>query len=168
MADVVWAPWRIAYILGDKPTDCIFCEKLCAQDDAQNLILWRGHTAFVMLNRYPYNNGHLMVVPHAHAASLTALEPAQRAELGELTMRCEQVLRQAMRPDGLNIGLNLGSTAGAGIAEHLHVHVVPRWDGDTNYMTVVGEVRVIPQHLDDTYALLMPYFQALCQEAHPA
>ena len=144
-----------------------FVRKIRAQDDAQNLILWRGHTAFVMLNRYPYNNGHLMVVPHAHAASLTALEPAQRAELGELTMRCEQVLRQAMRPDGLNIGLNLGSAAGAGIAEHLHVHVVPRWDGDTNYMTVVGEVRVIPQHLDDTYALLLPYFQALCQETQP-
>jgi ATP adenylyltransferase len=168
MADVVWAPWRMAYILGDKPAGCIFCEKIRAQDDAQNLILWRGHTAFVMLNRYPYNNGHLMVVPHAHAASLTALEAAQRAELGELTMRCEQVLRQAMRPDGLNIGLNLGSAAGAGIAEHLHVHVVPRWDGDTNYMTVVGEVRVIPQHLDDTYALLMPYFQALRHEGYPS
>jgi ATP adenylyltransferase len=121
-----------------------------------------------MMNRYPYNNGHLMVVPHAHAASLTDMEPAQRAELGELTMRCEQVLRQAMHPDGLNIGLNLGSAAGAGLAEHLHVHVVPRWDGDTNYMTVVGEVRVIPQHLDSTYALLLPYFQALRQEAHPS
>jgi ATP adenylyltransferase len=168
MADVVWAPWRMTYILSDKPPGCIFCEKIGAQDDARNLILWRGHTAFVMLNRYPYNNGHLMVVPHAHAASLTELEPAQRAELGELTMRCEQVLRQAMRPDGFNIGLNLGSAAGAGIAEHLHVHVVPRWDGDTNYMTVIGEVRVIPQHLDGTYALLLPYFQTLCQEARPA
>jgi ATP adenylyltransferase len=168
MADVVWAPWRMTYILSDKPTGCIFCEKPRMQDDAQNLILWRGHTAFVMMNRYPYNNGHLMVVPHAHAASLTDMEPAQRAELGELTMRCEQVLRQAMRPDGLNIGLNLGSAAGAGIAEHLHVHIVPRWDGDTNYMTVVGEVRVIPQHLDHTYTLLLPYFQALCQEAHPS
>jgi ATP adenylyltransferase len=158
----------MTYILSDKPTGCMFCEKPRAQDDAQNLILWRGPTAFVMMNRYPYNNGHLMVVPQAHAASLTDMEPAQRAELGELTMRCEQVLRQALRPDGLNIGLNLGSAAGAGIAEHLHVHVVPRWDGDTNYMTVVGEVRVIPQHLDHTYALLLPYFQALRQEARPS
>jgi ATP adenylyltransferase len=168
MADVVWAPWRMTYILSDKPGGCIFCEKPRAQDDAQNLILWRGQTAFVMMNRYPYNNGHLMVVPHAHAASLTDMEPLQRAELGELTMCCEQVLRQVMHPDGFNIGLNLGSAAGAGIAEHLHVHVVPRWDGDTNYMTVVGEVRVIPQHLADTYALLLPYFQALRPEAHPA
>jgi len=168
MTDVVWAPWRMSYILAEKPIECIFCERLREPYDAKNLLLWRGRTAFVMMNLYPYNNGHLMVVPHAHVASLIDLEPSQRAELGELTMRCEQVLRQAMRPDGLNIGLNLGSAAGAGIAEHLHVHVVPRWDGDTNYMTVVGEVRVIPQHLDDTYALLMPYFQALCQEAHPA
>jgi len=106
-------------------------------------------------------------VPYVHAASLTELEPTQRAELGELTMHCEQVLRQAMRPDGFNIGLNLGSAAGAGIAEHLHVHVVPRWDGDTNYMTVVGEIRVIPQHLDHTYAMLQPYFQELRQNSRP-
>lgn len=98
MAAVVWAPWRMTYILSDKPTGCMFCEKPRAQDDAQNLILWRGPTAFVMMNRYPYNNGHLMVVPQAHAASLTDMEPAQRAELGELTMRCEQVLRQEAHP----------------------------------------------------------------------
>lgn len=168
MADVVWAPWRMTYILAEKPTGCIFCTKPREQCDAENLIVWRGYTAFVMMNRYPYNNGHLMVVPQAHAASLTELEPAQRAELGELTMLCEQVLRQAMRPDGFNIGLNLGSAAGAGIAEHLHVHVVPRWDGDTNFMTVVSELRVIPQHLDQTYAMLMPYFQTLRQHSHPS
>jgi len=168
MADVVWAPWRMTYILSEKPIGCIFCEKPGAQDDAKHLILWRGRTAFVIMNLYPYNNGHLMVVPYVHAASLTELEPAQRAELGELTMHCEQVLRQAMRPDGFNIGLNLGSAAGAGIAEHLHVHVVPRWDGDTNYMTVVGEIRVIPQHLDHTYAMLQPYFQGLRQNSRPA
>lgn len=161
MADVVWAPWRMTYILAEKPTGCIFCDKPREARDAQNLILWRGHTAFVVMNLYPYNNGHLMVVPYVHAASLTALAPAQRAELGELTMHCEQILRQALHPDGFNIGLNLGSAAGAGIAEHLHVHIVPRWAGDTNYMTVVGEVRVIPQHISDTYNLLAPYFQTL-------
>jgi ATP adenylyltransferase len=161
MAEVVWAPWRMTYIVGEKPTGCILCEKPRAQHDAKNLILWRGHTAFVMMNLYPYNNGHLMVAPHQHAASLIDLDPVQRAELGELTMHCERILRQAMRPDGFNIGLNLGAVAGAGIAEHLHIHVVPRWGGDTNYMTVVGEIRVIPQHIDQTYALLLPYFQEL-------
>jgi ATP adenylyltransferase len=168
MADVVWAPWRMTYILAEKPTGCIFCERLRESDDAKSLILWRARTAFVMMNLYPYNNGHLMVVPHAHVASLTDLDPSQRAELGELTMCCEQVLRQAMRPDGLNIGINLGSAAGAGIAEHLHVHIVPRWEGDTNFMTVVGELRVIPQHIDQTYALLVPYFQALLAGSQPA
>jgi len=102
-----------------------------------------------------------MIVPYAHVASLTALQPAERAELLELTMLCEQILRQTMRPGGFNIGLNLGSAAGAGIAEHLHMHIVPRWEGDTNYMTVVGDIRVIPQHLAQTYTLLWPYFQAL-------
>ena len=165
MADVVWAPWRMAYILAEKSIGCIFCERSREQYDAKNLILWRGRTAFVIMNLYPYNNGHLMVVPQAHVASLTALEPSQRAELGELTMQCEQVLRQAMHPDGFNIGLNLGSAAGAGIAEHLHVHIVPRWEGDTNYMTVVGETRVIPQHIDQTYALLVPYFHTLLEDS---
>jgi len=161
MADVVWAPWRMAYILAEKSLGCIFCERLREPHDTKNLILWRGRTAFVIMNLYPYNNGHLMVVPHAHAASLTELEPGQRAELVGLIMHCEQVLRHVLRPDGFNIGLNLGAAAGAGIAEHLHVHIVPRWEGDTNYMTVVGETRVIPQHIDQTYALLAPYFQAL-------
>ena len=168
MGDVVWAPWRMTYILAKKPSGCIFCERPREQYDAKNLILWRGRTAFVMMNLYPYNNGHLMVVPHAHVASLTALEPSQRAELGELTMHCEQILQQALHPDGFNIGLNLGSAAGAGIAEHLHVHIVPRWEGDTNYMTVVSEIRVIPQHIDQTYALLAPYFQALREGPEPA
>lgn len=168
MGEVLWAPWRMSYILAEKTVGCIFCEKPRVHDDAAHLLLWRGTTAFVMMNRYPYNNGHLMVVPNAHVASLTALQATERAELGELTMQCEQVLRQALRPQGFNIGINLGAAAGAGIAEHLHIHIVPRWDGDTNYMTVVGELRVIPQHLDQTYALLLPYFHALAPGARPA
>jgi ATP adenylyltransferase len=160
MREVVWAPWRMTYIMSTKEAGCIFCDKPRQQRDAENYILWRGNTAFVMLNRYPYNNGHLMVVPHAHVASLTELGAPQRAELIELTTVCEDVLQQALHPDGLNIGLNLGAAAGAGIAEHLHVHVVPRWEGDTNYMTVVGEIRVIPQHLDHTYTFLASHFQA--------
>ena len=164
MGEIIWAPWRMAYITSEKATGCIFCEKPLQQRDAENHILWHGTAAFVMLNRYPYNNGHLMVVPQAHVASLTDLPALQRAELFELTALCEQVLQQALHPDGFNIGMNLGAAAGAGIAEHLHMHVVPRWGGDTNFMTVVGELRVMPQHLDQTYQLLVPHFQALCHK----
>jgi ATP adenylyltransferase len=151
----------MAYIMGEKAGGCIFCDKLLQQRDAENLVLWRGDTAFVMLNRYPYNNGHLMIVPQAHVASLTQLTPRQREELFELTAISEGILQRAFRPHGFNIGLNLGAAAGAGIAEHLHMHVVPRWAGDTNYMTVIGEIRVIPQHLDETYQLLATHFQTL-------
>ena len=114
MGKVVWAPWRMEYILSDKAAGCIFCDKSRQHRDAENLILWRGNTAFVTMNRYPYNNGHLMVVPYAHIASLTALEAPQRAELLELTATCEAILRQTFRPDGFNIGMNLGAAAGAG------------------------------------------------------
>lgn len=160
MGEVVWAPWRMAYILSDKSAGCIFCDKRRQQRDTENHILWRGDTAFVIMNLYPYNNGHLMVAPHAHVPSLTELDAPQRAEIFELTATCEAVLRQAFTPDGFNIGINLGTAAGAGIAEHLHVHIVPRWTGDTNFMTVVGDIRVIPQHIDQTYQLLASYFQA--------
>ena len=159
MGKVVWAPWRMTYIMSEKAAGCIFCDKPRQQRDAENYILWRGATAFVMLNLYPYNNGHLMVVPHAHVASLTELTAPQRAEILDLTATCEGILFQALHPDGFNIGMNLGAAAGAGIAEHLHLHIVPRWAGDTNYMTVVGEIRIIPQHIDHTYQLLVPYFQ---------
>jgi ATP adenylyltransferase len=161
MGEVVWAPWRMDYIMREKETGCIFCDKPRQQRDAENYILWRGDTAFVMLNLYPYNNGHLMIVPHAHVASLTQLTPPQAAEIMALTAISEGVLRRAMQPSGFNIGLNLGTAAGAGIADHLHMHVVPRWAGDTNYMTVVSNVRVIPQLLDDTYQILAAHFQAL-------
>jgi ATP adenylyltransferase len=160
MGDVLWAPWRMDYILAEKAAGCIFCEKPHEQRDAENYILWRGRTTFVMLNRYPYTNAHLMVVPAAHVAWLSDLVPAQHSELMEVTAMCEAILRRVLRPEGLNLGINLGAAAGAGIAEHLHLHIVPRWHGDTNYMTVVGEVRVIPQHLDQTYQLLRPYFAA--------
>ncbi len=160
MGEVLWAPWRMDYIVSEKEAGCIFCEKPREQRDAANLILWRGQTTFVMLNRYPYNNAHLMVVPEAHVAALTELDASQRSELMETTALCEDVLRRVLQPDGLNVGMNLGAAAGAGIAEHLHLHIVPRWQGDANYMTIVGEIRVIPQHLDHTYQQLAPYFPA--------
>jgi ATP adenylyltransferase len=167
MGDVVWAPWRMDYILTEKEAGCIFCDKPRQPHDVENLILWRGREAFVMMNRYPYNNGHLLVVPHPHAATLGQLTTAQRAELVELTTVCEQVLQDVLRPSGFNIGLNLGAAAGAGMAEHLHIHVVPRWAGDTNYMTVLGEIRVIPQHIVQTYQLLQPYFVAAHSHTQP-
>jgi ATP adenylyltransferase len=161
MGEAVWAPWRMDYILSDKVGGCVFCDQPRLQHDVENHILWRGDTVFVMMNLYPYNNGHLMVAPYAHVASLADLETGQRSELFELTARCEQILQQALQPQGFNIGLNLGAVAGAGVADHLHIHIVPRWAGDTNFMTVLGEVRVIPQHLDETYRLLVPHFHAL-------
>ncbi len=160
MTQVLWAPWRMEYILGEKVEGCIFCTKPQEQQDAKNYIVWRGSHAFIIFNRYPYNNGHLMIVPYAHVASLSALAAVQQAELMELTTRCEHILTRVLRPQGFNIGINLGTAAGAGIAEHLHLHIVPRWAGDTNYMTVVGDVRVIPQHLDETYQMLAPHFHA--------
>jgi ATP adenylyltransferase len=167
MGEVLWAPWRMDYILSEKDAGCIFCEKPRERQDGANYILWRGRTTFVMLNRYPYNNAHLMVVPEAHVAVLRHLPPAQRSELMEVAAMCEDILHRALCPEGLNLGINLGEAAGAGIAEHLHLHIVPRWHGDTNYMTVVGEIRVIPQHLDQTYQLLLPYFAAQAPPALP-
>ncbi|MGQ4808786.1 AP-4-A phosphorylase [Candidatus Entotheonellaceae bacterium PAL068K] len=164
MGDIVWAPWRMQYIRSEKEAACIFCDKPPQHRDAENLILWRGSTVFVMMNRYPYNNGHLMVVPHAHVASLSDLYAPQRAEILDLTACCENILQHALHPNGFNIGMNLGAAAGAGIAEHLHMHIVPRWQGDTNYMTVVGDLRVIPQHIDQTYQMLAPHFRALQTE----
>jgi ATP adenylyltransferase len=139
---------------------CIFCHKL-DQPDAQEHVLYRGEACFVMLNRYPYNNGHTMVVPYEHVPSLASLGDATILEMMQLVREVMRIIREEDQPDGFNIGINEGSAAGAGIAEHIHLHIVPRWSGDTNYMTVVGRTRVIPEGLNDTYARLRPYFDAL-------
>lgn len=157
--DTVWAPWRMTYILSEKDRNCFFCHKLREPaQDAANYVVYRGKEAFALLNIYPYNNGHLMIAPYAHVATLTALNSAQMLELFEITRRCEQVLRETMRPEGFNIGINVGKVAGAGVEDHLHIHIVPRWNGDTNYMTTIADTRVIPQQLEDAYELMMPYF----------
>jgi len=148
---VVWAPWRLEYVLSEKEPDCIFCEKPEQDEDESNLILVRGPRAFAMLNLFPYNNGHLMVVPYRHVDALTHLDPAELTEVMLITQACERVFARQMSPDGMNIGLNLGSAAGAGIDEHLHLHLVPRWHGDTNFMPVLAETNVIPQSLRDNY-----------------
>jgi ATP adenylyltransferase len=148
------------YILSEKEGGCIFCSKSQqAAKDRENFVLARGEFAFALLNIYPYNNGHLMIAPYAHVPSLTSLAQEQIGDLFRLTQQCEQVLTQAVQPEGFNIGINLGKAAGAGIEKHLHVHIVPRWNGDTNYMTTVSNVRVIPQQLEETYETLISYFE---------
>jgi len=130
---------------------CIFCDALAKTDGEENLIAFRGSLAFVILNRYPYTSGHLMVVPFAHKPNLERLDPATRAEMMELTSRCMSVLRNVYSPQAFNMGANIGEAAGAGVKEHVHIHIVPRWKGDTNFMSTLAETRVLPELLEDTY-----------------
>lgn len=156
----LWAPWRMEYIGGEKPKGCIFCRfpEAPAAEDQLNLVVHRTAHAFTCLNRYPYNSGHLMVIPRAHVADLDALEPATWTDLQRELRRAARVLRKAYRPDGLNIGMNLGHVAGAGIADHLHWHVVPRWGGDTNFMPVLADTRVVVEALDEAWRRLAAAF----------
>lgn len=154
----LWAPWRMEYILDEKVSGCIFCRGCDGADDRQSLILHRSDTSFVMMNRYPYVNGHLMVAPRLHTGSLHDLSPEELLDLMETARLCQRVLTAEMNPGGFNVGFNLGSAAGAGIADHLHLHIVPRWAGDTNFMTVVGDVRVLPEALAAQYDRLLPRF----------
>lgn len=135
-----------------KESDCIFCSALAAVDDSAKLVIYRGQAAFVILNRYPYTSGHLMIVPNCHTSDLPALSSDACAELMELAARAIRVLNNLYHPQGYNLGMNLGEVAGAGIAEHLHLHVVPRWGGDTNFMSTTADTRVLPEALEDTYA----------------
>lgn len=159
----MWSPWRMAYIAkehadGFSGPSCVFCDLPRRRDDERTYILYRGARAFVIMNLYPYNNGHLMVVPYDHVDALTALDAPTANEMMDLARRSQEVVGDAMRPQGFNLGINQGRAAGAGIADHLHMHVLPRWVGDTNFMPALGDVRVMPQHLDETYALLRPGF----------
>jgi ATP adenylyltransferase len=139
---------------------CVFCTA-CTISDGRQLIVHEGTLAYVILNKFPYNAGHLMVVPHRHVAQMAALEDGELSEMAKLTQLCERVLNEAYAPQGINVGMNLGRSAGAGIVDHLHIHLVPRWNGDTNFMTVVGEVRVLPEELPRTAERLRPIFQKL-------
>ena len=153
--DIIWTPWRMEFIMAAKPTECIFCEKPREDRDRENYILFRGTRGLIMLNAYPYNNGHLLIIPYAHENTLEALDAETAAELMNLTQRGIAALRRCMKPDGLNVGMNIGKAAGAGIADHVHIHVVPRWAGDTNFMPIVGSVRIVPELLETTYAKLI-------------
>ena len=150
----LWSPWRLEYILTEKGERCIFCEKIADNGDQANYILHRGEKCYVMLNRYPYNNGHLMIIPYQHVPSLEQLEEDVLAEMMLMVNRSLQTLRRAMQPDGFNVGINIGKAAGAGIEEHVHIHVVPRWKADTNFMPIFSNTRGIPELLDETYRKL--------------
>lgn len=151
----IWAPWRIEYILSEKPEECIFCEKQKQDRDRENLILYRAERNFVLMNLYPYNNGHLMVAPYVHVHNLEELDSEAALEMMTLTQKLVRVMKSTMRPEGFNIGLNLGQVAGAGIHEHLHLHIVPRWLGDVNSMPVLADTKVISQHIEETYDTLL-------------
>ncbi len=163
--DNLWAPWRIDYILGKaKEEGCIFCKKPCSDEDDDNLMVHRGAGAFTMMNKYPYNNGHLLVAPYKHIPDPCMLTPHENGLLMEEVCKALRVLRTVMKAHGFNVGLNLGDVAGAGIEEHLHYHVVPRWRGDVNFMPVLADVRVIPEHLRSTCQKLRDCFDSLFPE----
>ena len=153
--DHIWSPWRMNYISRkDKPKGCIFCDACLCGDGEENLIVRRGKLAFVILNRYPYTSGHIMVVPFAHLPSLVSLDPPTMAEIMHLINQSLRTIENLYSPHGFNVGANIGPMAGAGVADHVHFHVVPRWGGDTNFMTTVGETRVLPEELNQTYQRL--------------
>jgi ATP adenylyltransferase len=153
----IWAPWRLSYVKDaskDKESECIFCAALDAEDDEANLIVRRGERCFVILNKFPYTNGHLMVAPYEHVAQLQALDEETLAEMMALAQRGMSALESSYAPHGYNVGFNQGRVAGAGVEHHIHMHVVPRWGGDTNFMPVLGDTRVMNQTLEDSYATL--------------
>jgi ATP adenylyltransferase len=156
----IWSPWRMEYLEDNNKEDgCVFCIAQEIQDSAENLIAYRGERAYVILNRYPYTSGHIMVNPFEHVSTLEDLDPETRAEMMELTSRCTTVLRGIYRPQGFNVGINMGEAAGAGVLGHVHIHIVPRWNGDTNFMSTLGQTRVLPEALEDTYERIKNGFQ---------
>ena len=156
--ETMWAPWRMEYILGNKDDACIFCQALSKNDD---LTLYKGNTTMVIMNKFPYINGHLLVAPVQHLSALHQMSKIEKCDLIETVDQSIGILKKTIAPDGFNVGLNLGKVAGAGVEEHLHFHIVPRWFGDTNALTVFAEVRVIPEHITATYNNLKPYFNKL-------
>lgn len=165
----LWTPWRIDHVLGkaSKPGFCIFEPPGPASFDKQNLLLYRDRHGVVLLNRFPYANGHLLVAPLRHIGCLTELTDTENSELMLLVREATKIIKKHLKPDGFNIGCNLGDIAGAGIADHLHFHIVPRWNGDHNFMTVLSDVRTIPEHIDTTFENLLPDFTTLYKQKNP-
>jgi ATP adenylyltransferase len=154
MMDRLYAPWRSTYIMSESAPGCLFCRFVASSDDGANMVLVRGERWFVVINRYPYTTGHVMVVCNRHVDRMSEFDADEQAELVRLMATCERAIAAAYGPDGINVGANLGRSAGAGIAGHFHMHLVPRWQGDTNFMSSVGETRVVSEDLNDTYRLL--------------
>lgn len=155
--DYLWSPWRYRYVSSAGSDDsCLFCRVAAETDDKNNFVLLRAERNFVMLNRFPYTSGHLMIAPYQHVATIEGAEEAALGEMMALARRAESALRQAYNPNGLNIGMNIGRSAGAGIAEHIHMHVLPRWHGDVSFMTAIAETRVLPEDLETSYEKLKP------------
>lgn len=157
----LWCPWRLEYILGPKPDQCVFCLPEDTDEDQERLVLYRGKGNFVIMNKYPYNTGHVMVTPYRHIMQITDLTQEEAGEMFDLIRESTAILQKYYRPPGVNIGLNLGEAAGAGIREHMHFHIVPRWVGDFSFMTVLDDVRIMPEQLADSYTKLKPYFDQL-------
>jgi ATP adenylyltransferase len=158
----IWSPWRMKYIeTNHKEEGCVFCNAQTRKDGAGNLVAFRGERAFVVLNLYPYTSGHLMVVPFEHVATLEELDATARAEMMELTSQCMTVLKKTYHPQGFNMGANIGEAAGAGVPGHVHIHIVPRWGGDTNFMSTLGETRVLPEAIEDTYKRIREGFESI-------
>lgn len=157
----LWAPWRLEYVTKKKPSGCFLCESPSSGDDRATYIVWRGAHAYVILNAFPYNNGHVMVAPYAHLAALEDMPPETAHEMMDLAQLTARVLRKMLRCEGMNVGFNIGAVGGAGLKDHLHLHLVPRWAGDTNFMPVIADTRVIPQALDRTWELLTEGFAEL-------
>lgn len=156
----LWAPWRLEYVTGDREDGCLFCRLLSGDDDKKNLVLKRSSHTAVVMNRYPYANGHLMICPIRHTSEAGDLSGSEKAGMMDALSQAIAVLRETMKPEGFNAGFNIGSAAGAGVADHLHMHVVPRWNGDVNFMPVLGDTGVISQHLDDLWESLHRKFNA--------
>jgi ATP adenylyltransferase len=157
--DYLWSPWRYRYVTKQEPeSGCIFCRKVGENRDEENFIVYRGLNNFVLLNLYPYTSGHLMIAPYGHIAALALADDATWSEMTALTRKAERAIQSAYKPDGINLGMNLGESAGAGIADHIHMHVLPRWHADSNFMSVIAETRVLPETLADTYRKLKPLF----------
>ena len=159
--DRLWAPWRMDYIKSPREKGCIFCDKPAADDDRESLLLYRGNASYVLMNLYPYNNGHLMIAPYEHKADPSKVSSDTRSEMMDLVDRSMEIMKAVMSPQGFNFGANIGEAGGAGIADHLHYHLVPRWSGDTNFMPVLGHTKTVVEGLKETYDSLKPEFEKI-------